>query len=57
VREKVADAGLVSFTAAVTFDAAEGWDLEKAEAWLAKHLARENICRFVSLSGDRTRRL
>lgn len=38
VREKVVGAGLSAFTASVSFDAAAGWDAEKAAAWLDRHL-------------------
>ena len=34
VREKVVGTGLFAYTAAVRFDPAEGWDAEKAAAWL-----------------------
>ena len=53
VREKVAGTGLVAFTAAVTFDPSAGWDAEKAEAWLAKHLPRESAGRFANISSKR----
>ena len=52
VREKVAGVGLFAFTAAVAFDPNAGWDSEKAEAWLSKHLPRESIGRFASLPAD-----
>ena len=53
VREKVAGTGLVAFTAAVAFDPTSGWDNEKAELWLAKHLSRESAGRFANISSKR----
>ena len=52
VREKVAGTGTTAFTAAIEFDGSAGWDREKAEAWLAKHLQTESTGRFAALPAE-----
>ena len=49
VRERVVGTGLVAFTAAVAFDPAAGWDVEKAEMWLARYLPADCAGRFASV--------
>ena len=56
VREKVACTGLSAFTAAIEFDPAAGWDRDRADAWLARHLPRDSASRFAMLPGEGKRR-
>jgi hypothetical protein len=49
VREKVVGMGLASFTAALAFDVAAGWDFEKAELWLKEHFSSESLSRFATV--------
>ena len=49
VREKVVGTGPHAFTAAVAFDPAAGWDIEKAEAWLAHHLPADSTGRYAAI--------
>ncbi len=49
VREKVTGTGLFTYTAAVCFDTAAGWDAERAAAWLAKHMPPSATGRFAAL--------
>lgn len=56
IREKVIGTGLVAFTAAVSFDPAAGWDADKAEAWLARHLPVDCAGRFAVVPADTSAR-
>jgi hypothetical protein len=48
IREKIVGEGLAAFTAAVTFDAAAGWDAGRATAWLEAHLPASSASRFAA---------
>jgi hypothetical protein len=49
VREKVIGLGPAAYTAAIDFDAAAGWDPEKAEAWLAARVPAPSSSRLAVL--------
>lgn len=55
VREQLAGAGVATFTAAIAFDPAVGWDREKAAAWLNSHLPAESNCRFAAVAAEKMR--
>jgi hypothetical protein len=50
VCEQAVCTGWNAFTAAIEFNRSQGWDRERAEAWLAKHDRRENAGRYAVLS-------
>jgi hypothetical protein len=50
IREKIVGAGLAAFTAAVAFDPALGWDVEKAGKWLNEHLSIGSPGRFATVA-------
>lgn len=54
VRECVVNGPPPVFTAAVTFDSAAGWDIPKAEAWLALHVAAFTPTRLAMLPRTHT---
>jgi hypothetical protein len=47
IREKVIGSGTAAFTAAVAFDPLQGWDAEKAAAWLNQFLPTESASRYA----------
>jgi hypothetical protein len=49
VREKVSGTGLFAFTAALRFASDDGWDKDRAAAWLGKHLPPLSTGRFAPL--------
>ena len=53
VREKIVGHGLAAFTAAVSFDPAQGWDADRAAAWLAENAPAPSASRFCAVPSPR----
>jgi hypothetical protein len=49
VREKVVGVGATAFTAAVCFDPAAGWDVDRAAEWVSERVRRECSSRYTAV--------
>jgi hypothetical protein len=56
IREKIVGLGLAAFTAAVAFDPTQGWDADRATAWLAENAPAPSASRFCAVPASPSRR-